>query len=98
MEKGRVSAFLKDKKSWRATPLEQKPAKNNDGLLRRHLYKLELVDSPGRDICQQASQTASHVLCDCEALVVLRLRHLGCHFFQAGNTVQFVQIVRLLNV
>ena len=28
VEKGRVSAFLKDKTSWGATPLEQKPAKN----------------------------------------------------------------------
>ena len=112
MEKGRVSTFLKDKKSWGAIPLEQKLAKNDDGLLRwhchltGHLYKLELVDSPGRDTCKQASQMASHVLCDCEALVVLRLRHLGSHFFQAvnnanisvSNTVQFVQSVRLLNV
>lgn len=68
MEKGRISAFLKDKNSWEATPLEQKPAKNDDGLLRGHchltghLYKLELVDSPGHDICKQTSQTASHVL------------------------------------
>lgn len=68
MEKGRVSAFLKDKNSWGATPPEQKPARNDDGLLRGHchltghLYKLELVDSPGHDIFKQASQTASDVL------------------------------------
>jgi hypothetical protein len=34
VEKGRVSAFLEDSKSWGATPLEQKPAKNDDGMLR----------------------------------------------------------------
>jgi len=27
----------------------------------------------------------SHFLCDCEALVVLRFRHLGHHFLKLGG-------------
>jgi hypothetical protein len=30
--------FRKRQKSWRATPLEQKPAKNDDELLREHCH------------------------------------------------------------
>jgi hypothetical protein len=48
---------------------------------------------------------ASHVLCDCEALVTLRFRHLGCHFMKPGDSEDisvskilcFVQGVGLLN-
>ena len=28
---------------------------------------------------------ASHILCDCEALVTLRYRHLGHHFMKPGD-------------
>jgi hypothetical protein len=43
------------------------------GLLTGHchlkgcLFKLGLVNSPECDRCKQASEIASHVLCDCEA-------------------------------
>jgi hypothetical protein len=36
--------------------------------LKGHLFKLGLVNSPKCNRCKQASETASHVLCDCEAL------------------------------
>jgi hypothetical protein len=35
--------------------------------LKGHLFKLELVDSPKCERCKQATETASHVLGDCEA-------------------------------
>lgn len=68
--------------------------------------KQGLVDSPGCDKCNQAFETVSHVLCDCEALTVLRFRHLDRHFLQpsdfgdisACKILQFVQSVWLLNV
>jgi hypothetical protein len=64
-----------------------------------------LVNSPECDRCKQASETASHVLCDCEALATLRFRHLGHHFMEPGGfedisvskILHFVQGAGLLN-
>ena len=53
--------------------------------LKGHLFKLGLVDSPECDRCKQASETASHVLGDCEALAALRFRYLGYHFMKPGD-------------
>lgn len=39
--------------------------------LQGHLFKLRLVYSPKCDRCNQASETASHVLSDCKASVTL---------------------------
>jgi hypothetical protein len=36
--------------------------------LKGHFFKLGLVDSHKCDTCKQASETGSHILCDCEAL------------------------------
>jgi hypothetical protein len=48
------------------------------GLLKGHLIKLGLADSPTCDTCKQAPETASHVLCN-KALAALRYRYLGCY-------------------
>jgi hypothetical protein len=45
--------------------------------LKGHLFKLGQVNSPECNRCKQASEMASHILCDCEALATLRFRHLG---------------------
>jgi len=80
------------------------------GLLTRHchsnghIFELKLVDKPGCGRWKQASETASHVLRDCEALAVLRFRHLGQHFLKSGDfddisvsrAMHFVQSVVLL--
>lgn len=74
--------------------------------LNGHLFKLGLVDSPGCDRCNQASETVSHVICDCEALATLRCKHLGQHFMKPGHfldifiskILDFVQGAGLLNV
>jgi hypothetical protein len=61
------------------------------GLLTEHchlkgrLFKLGLVYNSECDRCKQASETASHIRCDCEALATVRLRHLGCHFMKPGD-------------
>jgi hypothetical protein len=73
--------------------------------LKGHLFKLGLVDSPECDRCKQASETASHVLCNCEALAALRFRYLGHYFMKPGDfkdisvsrLLHFVQSAGLLN-
>jgi hypothetical protein len=73
--------------------------------LKGYLFKMGLVDSPNCDKCKQASETASNVLCECEALAVLRFRDLGHHFLKPGDctdisiskVLHFVQSVGLLN-
>jgi hypothetical protein len=53
--------------------------------LKGHLFKLGLVTSLKCNRCKQASETASHILCDCEAVATLRFRHLGCPFMKPGD-------------
>jgi hypothetical protein len=45
--------------------------------LKGHLFKMELVNRPECESCKQTSETASHVLWDCEVLATLRFRNLG---------------------
>jgi hypothetical protein len=73
--------------------------------LKGHLFKLGLVNSPECDRCKQASEMASHVPCDCEALATLGFWHLGQHFMKPGDfedisgsrILHFVQGAGLLN-
>jgi hypothetical protein len=73
--------------------------------LKGHLFKLGLVNSPKCDRCKQASDTASHVLCNCKALAALRFRYLGRYFMKPGDfkdssvsrILHFVQSTGLLN-
>jgi hypothetical protein len=74
--------------------------------LKEHLFKLGMADNPSCGRCKQATETASHVLCDCEALAALRLRHLGQHFLKSrdfghisiSRVLHFVQSAGPLNV
>jgi len=50
--------------------------------LKGHQFKLGMVNSPVCETCQQASEMASHFLCDCEALAILRFRQLSCYFMK----------------
>jgi hypothetical protein len=45
--------------------------------LNGHLFKLGLSNSPTCDRCQKENETATHILCECEALAHLRFCHLG---------------------
>jgi hypothetical protein len=89
-----AKGFLKKpsaKRSWGIAQSEQKPAKNTERVanrtlsFKRTLFKLGVVNSRKYDICKQASEMASHVLCDCETLATLRFRHLGHHFMKPGD-------------
>jgi hypothetical protein len=50
--------------------------------LKGHPLKLRLVNSPKCDKCKQASDTASQILCDCEALAARRFRQLRSPFYE----------------
>jgi hypothetical protein len=73
--------------------------------LNGHLFKLRLEDSHRCGRCHQTLETVSHVLCGCEALAVLRFRHLSHHFLKPGSsanmsiskTLQLVQSAELLH-
>ena len=53
--------------------------------LKGHLFKLGLVNSHKCDTCKQASEMASHILHDCEALATLRYWHPGHHFISGDS-------------
>jgi hypothetical protein len=59
------------------TQLKQKPAMNNDGVIKMTvsfkmtLIKLGLVNSLRCERHKKASETVSHVLCNCEAMATL---------------------------
>jgi hypothetical protein len=54
-------------------------------LLKGHLFKLGLTDDPTCERCLQEDQSATHILCDCEAIACLRFRHLGQFFMEPSD-------------
>ena len=114
VDKSRLRDFLKKpsaRKAGELLNLSRNQIRIMTGLLtghchlKGHLFKLGLVNSPEYNRCKQASEMASHVLCDCEALATLRFRHLGHHFMKPGDfedisvskILHFVQGAGLLN-
>jgi hypothetical protein len=53
--------------------------------LKGHLFKLGFMNYPTCERCLEADESATHVLCDCEALAHLRFRHLGQFFMESGD-------------
>jgi hypothetical protein len=67
--------------------------------LNGHLFKLRLMDSPICERCLEEDESATHILCDCEAIAHLRFRHPGQFFMEPGDYYgtpisQAVQFVR----
>ena len=44
-----------------------------------------LSDSPTCERCQEENETVTHILCECEALAYLRLRHFGQYFMEPSD-------------
>jgi hypothetical protein len=44
-----------------------------------------LKNDPICERCLEADESATHVLCDCEALAYLRFRHLGQFLMKPSN-------------
>ena len=66
-------------------------------MLFNNVYFLHIqAHDPGRGRHKQAHETASHVLCNCEALVTLRFRNLGQHFMKPGDF-QDISVSRILH-
>jgi hypothetical protein len=50
--------------------------------LRKHLYLLGLLDSPLCRRCGVKEKTSVHLLCECEALALLKHEYLGSFFLE----------------
>jgi hypothetical protein len=49
-----------------------------------HLFKLGLTENLICERCQEKDESATYILCDCEAIAYLRLSNLG-QFFREPN-------------
>jgi hypothetical protein len=45
------------------------------GHLKGHLFKLGLTDDPTYERCRLKDESATHILCDCEAIAYLKFHH-----------------------
>jgi hypothetical protein len=64
--------------------------------LKGHLLKLGLTDDPTCERCLQEDESATHILCDCEAIAYLRFRHLD-QFFMKTCDVYNAPIIKVLH-
>jgi hypothetical protein len=55
------------------------------GHLKWHFFKLGLTDDPTHERCLQKDESATHILCDCEAIAYQRYRHLGQLFMEPSD-------------
>jgi hypothetical protein len=63
-----------------------------------------LGDDPTCERCLQEDESATHILCDCEAIAYLRFCHLGQFFMEPGDfydtpiikVLHFIQSVGLI--
>jgi hypothetical protein len=53
--------------------------------LKGHLFKLVLTDETICERCLKEDESATHVLCYCEAIAHLRFRHLGQFSTEPGD-------------
>jgi hypothetical protein len=49
------------------------------------ISKLGLSDDPICERCLEEDKSATHILCDCEAIAYLRFRHLGKFFMEPSD-------------
>jgi hypothetical protein len=52
---------------------------------KEHLFKLGLTDYPTCERCLEDDESATHILCDCEAIAYLRFSHLGQYFLDPSD-------------
>jgi hypothetical protein len=64
--------------------------------LKGHLFKIGLTDDSTCERCLEEDESATHILCDCEALANLRFRHLG-QFFMEPSVYYDTPINRVLH-
>jgi hypothetical protein len=64
--------------------------------LKGHLFKLGLINDPICERCQEEDESATHILCDCEAVAHIRFRHRD-QFFMEPSDYYDVPIDKLLH-
>jgi hypothetical protein len=47
--------------------------------------QLGLINDPICERCQEKDESATHILCDCEAVAQIRFRHLGQFFMEPSD-------------
>jgi hypothetical protein len=73
--------------------------------LKGHLFKLGLINDPICERCLEEDGSATHILCDCEAVAHVRFHHLGQFFMEPsdyydapiGKVLHFSRSVRLIS-
>jgi hypothetical protein len=50
-----------------------------------NFFKLGLVNSPRCEKCLEKEKSATHILCDCEAIAYLRFNHMGHYFMEPSD-------------
>jgi hypothetical protein len=53
--------------------------------LKGHLFKLGLTDDSICEKCLEEDKSATHILCDCEAVAHVRFHHLGQFFMEPSD-------------
>jgi hypothetical protein len=53
--------------------------------LKGHLFKLGLINDPIYERCLEEDESATHILCDCEAVAHVRVRHMGQFFMEPSD-------------
>jgi hypothetical protein len=64
--------------------------------LKGYLFKLRLTDDPTCERWLQEDESATHILCDCEAIAYLRFPHLG-QFFMEPSDFYDTPIIKVLH-
>jgi hypothetical protein len=57
--------------------------------LKGHLFKFELTDDPIGERCLEEDESATHILCDGEAVAHVRFRKLGQFFMEPSDYYDF---------
>jgi hypothetical protein len=60
-------------------------------------FKLGLTGDPTCERCLQEDESATHILCGCEAIAYLKFRHLG-QFFMEQSDFYDTPIIKVLHL
>jgi hypothetical protein len=70
-------------------PCKQRPIKVGGRTiychLKGHLFELGMTDDPTYEWCLKKDESATHILCDCEAIAYLRFHHLSQFFMEPSD-------------
>jgi hypothetical protein len=72
---------------------------------KRTPFQIGLINDPICERCLEEGESATHILCDCEAIAHIRFRHLGQFFMEPSDyydapidkVLHFIRGVGLIN-